>query len=92
MLYTCTTPFMADQRGGSPPLSVRAKTDPEPFRIRSGSVLEPFRTRSEPVPVSRTGPEPFPNGSKTVLHSQKRQKRGPTSNVFHDPLTALQLA
>ena len=35
----------------------------------SGTVLEP-------VPVSGTGPEPFQNGSKTVLHSPKTSEAG----------------
>lgn len=49
-------------RTRSPPLSVRAKTASrtvsDPF-----SVLDPFRTRSEPIRLSRTGPEPFRSDS-----------------------------
>ena len=75
---------MVDERGRSPPLSVRAKTEPERFRNRSGPVPEPFRNRSEPVRFSGTGPEQFQNGSRTVDNGPKRQRRGPTPFAIHE--------
>jgi len=76
--------WMADERGGSSHLSVRAKTEPERFRNRSGPVPDPFKNRSEPVRFSGTGPERFQNGSRTVDNCPKRQRRGPTPFAVHD--------